>query len=282
MIVGVAPSFARPELLASADWLAGNLSRAGVRILDCRWRVDGRAPELFAEGHIPGASFVDWPAELTDPGPGQPFRMGTPDGIAAALRQSGVGPETTAVLYDDTASFYAARVWWTLVAHGFGSAAILDGGWPAWRDAGHERSTAPSSAEPAMFTGQVDGRRRVGTAELLTLLGSPDTVLVDARNPAEYLGQQTTSGRYGHLPGAVNVAAVLMTWPGLGAFRDAASLARLFRARAVLPQRRVVVYDSTGIGAAKVAYVLTLLGYPQVAVYDPGLCDWGDGPLERR
>ena len=40
--------------------------------------------------------------------------------------------------------------------------------------------------------------------------------------------------------------------------------------------RRMVCYDASGIGAAKLAFVLTLLGYDDVAVYDGGWADWGD------
>lgn len=281
MMIGVPSPFARPELLASTEWLAGNLSDPGVRALDCRWRVDGRARQLFAEGHIPGASFIDWTVDLTEPAPGQPFRMGSPDAVARALTRLGIGPGTTAVLYDDTDSLYAARVWWTLQAHGHPSAAILDGGWPAWREGGLPRSTAASHEGSGEFIGDRDGRRSIGTAEVSRLLGSAGVVFVDTRSPAEYHGRQSTSGRLGHIPGAVNVPAVMMTVPGRGRFRDAGSLSRTFRERGVSSGRRVVAYDSTGIGAAKVAFVLMVLGYPDVTVYEPGLSDWGDAPLER-
>ncbi len=53
------PPFARPELLATPDWLAENLSRPGIRIVDCRWRVDGTARQRYNVAHIPGAVFLD-------------------------------------------------------------------------------------------------------------------------------------------------------------------------------------------------------------------------------
>ena len=33
-----------------------------------------------------------------------------------------------AVLYDDTVSYFSARIWWSLHAYGFESARILEGG----------------------------------------------------------------------------------------------------------------------------------------------------------
>ena len=59
--------FARPELLASTEWLADELGRADVRIVDCRWRPDGTGSFVFDAGHLPGAAYLDWRVELNDP-----------------------------------------------------------------------------------------------------------------------------------------------------------------------------------------------------------------------
>ena len=44
--------FVRPELLVDAAWLAANLTATNVRIVDMR-------PRGYAEGHIPGAVWLD-------------------------------------------------------------------------------------------------------------------------------------------------------------------------------------------------------------------------------
>ena len=58
--------FARPELLASTEWLGDELGRPDVRIVDVRWRPDGTGHALFDSGHIPGATYLDWRAELKE------------------------------------------------------------------------------------------------------------------------------------------------------------------------------------------------------------------------
>src|SRR6478735_7960134 len=50
---------ARPELLATTEWLAENLGHSAIRVLDLRWRPDGSAPDVHAAGHIPGAVLGD-------------------------------------------------------------------------------------------------------------------------------------------------------------------------------------------------------------------------------
>ena len=37
-----------------------------------------------------------------------------------------------------------------------------------------------------------------------------------------------------------------------------------------------MTYDTTGLGAAKVAFVLNLLGHPEVALYDGGWAEWSE------
>ncbi|HET7677555.1 MAG TPA: sulfurtransferase [Candidatus Limnocylindrales bacterium] len=279
------PAFARPELLATPDWLAENLSRPGLRIVDCRWRVDGSARELFAHGHIPGAVHLDWAEQLVDADDPIPFQLAGHEAFAAAMTHAGIGDGMTAVLYDDAASLYAARVWWSLQVYGFEAVRILDGGWHAWQESGRPHSSAsPMEQVPAAFTPRTDPRRRLSTSDVRALLGSREVEILDTRGPAEYRGQEGNARRLGHIPGAVNVPAALLTIPGTQRFHDADRLQRLFHEAGVSRTRRVVTYDGAGIGAAKAAFVMTLLGYPDVAVYDAGWSDWGnrlDLPVDR-
>src|SRR5674476_1684805 len=129
----MAGAHVRPELLASPDWLAENLVRPEVRILDVRWRPDGTGRLAFAAGHIPNATYLDWHAAFVDPEDAdRVLLLAPPDQVAAAVAGAGMGNGSTVVVYDDTASLYAARTWWSLRAYGLESARILDGGFGAW------------------------------------------------------------------------------------------------------------------------------------------------------
>jgi thiosulfate/3-mercaptopyruvate sulfurtransferase len=276
---------ARPELLANPDWLAENLGRTELRILDVRWRPDGASNVVFNDGHVPGATHLDWREALTDrEAPDGTLLLAPPDQVAAALARAGIGSGTTVVVYDDTASLYAARTWWSLGACGLDSVRILDGGFGAWRASGRPVSHAVPETRSGTFTPRAQLRLRLTASDALALVGSPDALFLDARSSAEYRGFAGTGRRLGHIPGAVSLPVSGTTAPGSGRFLDGGDLRELMSAAGVSRARRIVCYDGTGVGAAKLAFVLALMGHEDVAVYDGGWAEWGNRhelPIER-
>jgi thiosulfate/3-mercaptopyruvate sulfurtransferase len=276
---------ARPEFLATTDWLSENLGRSGIRVLDLRWRPDGSAPAIHAGGHIPGAALVDWRADLVEDGDnGETILLVGPDRMAALAARAGITDDATVVAYDDTQGLFAARAWWSLRAYGLESVRVLDGGFPAWVGEGREVSNAQVSPGTGGFTIRGPNRMRLTTADVRGLLGSPDVSLLDARAPAEYRGFEGNTKRLGHIPGAVNVPVGTTSEPGGQRLRDGTELRDILHHANVTRGRRMVCYDGSGVAAAKLAFVLTLLGHEDVAVYDGGWADWGnrmDLPVDR-
>jgi thiosulfate/3-mercaptopyruvate sulfurtransferase len=108
--------------------------------------------------------------------------------------------------------------------------------------------------------------------------------LIDARAAAEYRGFEGNARRLGHIPGAVNVPVGAMHERGSQILREPDTLRTQLTQANVARGRRHVCYDSSGIGAAKLAFVLALFGHDDVALYDGGWAEWGDRldlPVER-
>ena len=240
---------------------------------------------MHAAGHIPGAIHLDWRTDLIAPSDsGDVLLLAGPDQIATALAAAGINDGTTVVIYDDTVGLFAARTWWSLMVYGFESARILDGGYPAWVDEGRPVSNAIGEPPAGRFTPRAQPRMRLTTTDVRALLGSPDVSLLDARAPAEYRGFEGNTKRLGHIPGAANVPVGSTTRPGSHHFRDGTELRKLLLKGNVSRGRRMVCYDGSGIAAAKLAFVLALLGHDDVAVYDGGWAEWGnrlDLPVDR-
>jgi thiosulfate/3-mercaptopyruvate sulfurtransferase len=168
--------------------------------------------------------------------------------------------------------------------YGLESARIMLGGFEAWRALGQPVSTAAELRPPTSFTPRLQARLRLAASDVKQLLGSPGVQLLDARAPSEFAGHAGTTRRLGHIPGALNLAAATTYEDRAGRFRSAADLWALVRRAGVNPNRRLVCYDSSGMGACKLAFALTLIGCDDVAVYDGGWTEWGDRldlPVER-
>ena len=269
--------YPRPEIVATTDWLADQLGQADLRLIDVRWRPDGSGRTVHASGHIPGAVYLDWMVELVDRDDETGIlRLAEADRVAAALGRAGVGADTSVVLYDDVASLYAARTWWSLRVFGLERMRILDGGFRAWIEAGGEVSRATLPPAVTRYAPSLQARLRLTTADVRSLLGAPGVLLVDARASAEYHGFEGNTRRLGHVPGAVNLPVAGLTEPGSGRFLEPQRLHEVLVKANVTRGRRIICYDGSGVAAAKLAYVLTLAGFDDVAVYDGGWAEWGD------
>jgi thiosulfate/3-mercaptopyruvate sulfurtransferase len=220
---------------------------------------------------------LDWRESLVTGSDGSDaLQLVAPALMGEAMGRTGIGDGTSLVVYDDTLGYFAARAWWSLRAYGYDAVRILEGGWPAWVEGGHAVSSGDPAAVPAAFTPRAQVRQRLTTSDVRGLLGAPDVLLLDARGPAEYHGFEGNVRRLGHIPGAVSVPVAAMHMPGTQRLRTPEEMRSILLKANVTRGRRLVCYDGSGVAAAKLAYVLTLLGHEDVALYDGGWAEWGD------
>lgn len=270
--------------LIDTAWLAANLERSELRILDCsvvmRTAPDGTygfAPgrDEWIAGHIPGSSFVDVLGELADRRSSLPMMMPPAADVAAAMERHGVGAGTDVVLYDRGNHAWAARVWWMLRACGFDSAGVLNGGWQKWVGEGRATSVETRRPAPARFVPRPRPELFVDRATVQAALGRSEVMLINALSPEEHRGTaQTRLPRAGRIPGSRNVHCQALIDPDTKAYRPIEELRELFAAEGALGAERTVTYCGGGIAASSDALALTLLGVPNVAIYDGSLSEW--------
>lgn len=280
--------------LVGTAWLGANLDRPDLRILDCsvvmRTAVDGTytfapAREEWEAAHIPGGAFVDVLGELCDKASPLPMMMPPVQTFADVMERLGVGEGSYVVLYDRSNHAWAARVWWMLRACGFDAAAVLDGGFRKWHDEGRPTSREPARYPRGRFVPRPRPELFVGRDTVLAALDRPDVVLVNALSPEDHRGDAVTRRpRSGRIPGSRNVYCQSLLDPKTNAFRPIEELEQLFAAAGALGAAQTITYCGAGIAASSDALALTLLGAPNVAVYDGSLAEWAadpELPLER-
>jgi thiosulfate/3-mercaptopyruvate sulfurtransferase len=278
----------RREILVGTEWLAGHLDDPGVRVLECTvylypaevtggYRVEsGRA--RWAQGHIPGAGFADLSEDLSDRSSPLRFMMPPAEQFAFAMGRLGVGAGVRVILYDRFVSMWAARLWWMLRAFGFDAAAVLDGGWKKWTLEGQPIGSDDGARPPQPFIARPRPGLIADKAGVLAALGDNRACVLNALTEEQHRGGGVTYGRPGRIAGSLNVPARDLVDPGTHAYLPADLLRAKFAAAGALDAGRVITYCGGGIAASSDAFVLTLLGRDDVAVYDGSLSEWAADP----
>ncbi len=270
------------DSLVTARWLSQHLDDPDLVVLDCNVSVrpsedglqvlSGRA--AYEGGHIPSAGFADLMGSLTDSDSDLKFSVPAPEHFSAAMGALGVGDDSRVVLYDASNSVWAARVWWMLRWVGFDRAALLDGGLRAWKDEGLPLSTEEANRPTKLLTGSPRPELIADRNEVFAAIDDSAVNIIDALPEASYRGEMAMYGRPGHIPGASNVPAFALVDES-GRYLPNDELAATFAGDR---NARTIIYCGGGIAASSDAFIMTRLGFTDVAVYTASLQEWAADP----
>jgi thiosulfate/3-mercaptopyruvate sulfurtransferase len=187
------------------------------------------------------------------------------------MRMAGINTASRVVIYDDQGNRFAARVFYFLEFFGHSRVRVLNGGFRKWQSEGRPTSTENPRVPPGDFALRPNGALIATSPWVAAHLSDPSVKLVDARSAAEYVA--------GHIPGAVHLDWTRTLAPGdIKTFLPAVELQQLFAEARLTHDQEAVTYCQMGMRAAEVYFVLRLLGYPRVRVYDGSWEDWSANP----
>jgi thiosulfate/3-mercaptopyruvate sulfurtransferase len=263
------------DVLVDAEWARAHFDDEAVRFVEVD--VDTTA---YDQSHLPGAIAWNWTSQLAD---GIRRDIASREDFSKLLSHSGIGPDTTIVLYGDNNNWFAAWAYWQLKLFGHRDVRILNGGRKFWLDNGLPLTTdAPSYAATGYEVPEPDYALRAYQGDILPRLGASDFALVDVRSPAEFNGEviappgmTETAQRAGHIPGAASIPWA-QTVREDGTFKPREELENLYEAKGVTPDKDVIAYCRIGERSSHSWFVLhELLGYQRVRNYDGSWTEWG-------
>jgi len=277
--------YAQPDVLVTTEWAEAHLNDPSLRFVEVD--VDTAA---YDTGHVPGAIGWNWTTDTQDT-----VRRDIPDktSFEALLGRSGIGNDTTVVLYGDNNNWFATYAFWLFKLYGHEEVRLIDGGRQKWLAEERPLTTEAPALESTAYTAQeLSTNLRALRRFVEDTVGNPARALVDVRSPAEFSGEllapasipQEGAQRGGHIPGAVNISwgqAVAED----GTFKPYAALSDLYGSQGITADKEIVAYCRIGERSSHTWFVLHyLLGYPDVRNYDGSWTEWGSAigvPIEK-
>ncbi len=174
--------YANPVTLVSTDWVDEHKNGPNVVLVEVD--VDTAA---YGEGHIPGAVGWNWQTQLCDT-----IRRDiiSKEALEKLLGESGIGNDTTIVLYGDNNNWFAAWALWQLKLYGHEDVRIMNGGRKKWLAEGRKVTTEVPSRTPTTYTvSGFDETYRAYRRQIKDAVMTGSAALVDVRSPDEYTGK---------------------------------------------------------------------------------------------
>ncbi|HEU0296467.1 MAG TPA: sulfurtransferase [Anaerolineales bacterium] len=265
------------DSIVSIHWLKENLSAENLVIFDASMKpivpVSNAAPETRL--YIPGSLRFDFDDVLTDHNTSLPHMMPSAEFFQEEMQKLGVNQDSAIVAYDKDGIYSSPRAWWMFRAMGHEQVTVLDGGLPAWIQAGYE--TVPTLATPrgrGNFASRPQGGLFVDSKFVLQALADSEFSVIDARSEGRFKGQEPEPRpglRGGHMPNSVNIphTSVLEN----GKLSSKSSLRSIFEQ---YKDKKMIFSCGSGVTACVVALAAEQAGHKELAVYDGSWTEWGN------
>ncbi|MHB1172568.1 MAG: sulfurtransferase [Lacisediminihabitans sp.] len=245
---------------------------------DGDYRTDSGRPRWLA-AHIPGSQHVDISTQFSDPSAPTHYAHAGARSIARELATLGVSPTTPVVVYDGTATIWAARLWYLLNWIGV-DVRVLDGGLAAWQAAGHPVDAGETVAPTPVEEWDPGAVREawVTRDELLSRSETDARPLVCGLPASNFSGADPSRyARRGHIPGSVNVSSRDL-FAADGTVKGESELREAYVTQGVTGDEEVLLYCGGGVSASANALTLAELGVTAVRIYDGSLEEWSGDP----
>jgi len=235
--------------------------------------VDLSSLENYSKGHINGAIWLDYKVtQNTNPPHGY---LPDVEQLRQIFSSLGHNPNKTYVVYDDEGGGWAGRFIWMLDSINHHNYFYLNGGIHAWN-----AENLPITTQIATVT-KTNSKitiSHVPTADLAYVqskINKPNTIIWDARSPAEYSGEKILAKYGGHIVGAINLEWTCCMDKSSN-LRIAKNIAQLLQNKGITKDKEIITYCQAHHRSGFTYLVAKILGFTNVKAYAGAWSEWGN------
>lgn len=262
--------------LVSVSWLNENLNNPDLIIFEARLTNPiAKIEDLACTVCIPGALILDIEKDFSDLQNDLPHTMLNEADFTKATQSLGVNKESIIIVYDQVGIYSSPRVWWMFLAMGFKNIYVLDGGFPAWKNAGFDTvSNYVMPNKTGDFVAKYDSKLIVDASVVLKAIDDENKVVIDARSAERFYGkidEPRVGLRKGHMPNAMNIPFTSTLHENKLLRQE--ELTEVFQG--IAKDKALIFSCGSGVTACIDALAATVAGYKNIGVYDGSWSEWG-------
>ncbi len=267
--------------LVSVNWLRQHIDATNLIVLD------GTLPKVATKKTIqeqenkciPRARFFDIKKVFSLQGAQFPNTVLEPKDFESRARTLGINKDSCIVVYDEHGIYSSPRVWWLFKTMGFDNVAVLDGGFPAWKEIGYSiEEKQECHFKKGNFTVNYNAGLLINSNSVLNSLNDSTKQILDARSSGRFYAtspEPRAEIRSGHIPNSKNLPySSLLNGSKL---KSTTELQELFK-NVSLENNKLIFSCGSGITACVLALGAVAAGFDNLAVYDGSWTEWGSLP----
>jgi thiosulfate/3-mercaptopyruvate sulfurtransferase len=267
-------NFDYPRLIETEE-LIGMVDHPSVRIIDMRTSLSD-----YLKGHLPNALYLHF-ENLRVPRNGIPAQL--PDRISLEKivgEYLSVSNDMWVILYSEKSNPNATFLAWTLDFLDHKRIGVLNGGWEKWISEKLPITQEYPSFLPKKFFGKIKRKSLAEKKWVWHRLSDKNIVIVDARPPKQYSGDEGEEIRRGHIPGARNIFwEMTLEGDDIRTWKKKEDLEKLLKENGVEKDKEIIVHCRTGREASHLYFTLKfVLGFPNVRLYRGSWVEWSADP----
>lgn len=272
--------------IVSVEWLHDNLSVDNLIILDATiQKVGTKSEDKKEKQQIQNAVFFDLKNVFLDIEGEYPNTVPSEEYFENEVKKLGIDNDSCIVVYDDIGVYSAPRVWWLFKVFGFENIAVLNGGLPAWKEAGYK---VESKKERELLTGNFKAnlsKDKISvTEEVLKASHDDNKVILDARSKGRFYATEPEPRkdlRGGHIPNSKSLPYAELQLEGK--MKSKEELQKIFSD--MNPNKEEMIFScGSGITACILALGAEESGSTNYSVYDGSWTEWASRlelPIEK-